>query len=276
MTSTTQEAGKQLADLMRGRTTMVVAGAGMSTDAGLPDYRGTGSSGTPTVDYDLFMSDKKWQRWVWQRNQETWRAVTRLQPTPAHRVVAKWQAEGLVNGVATQNVDGLDARAGIKDPMLLHGTFALVNCTGCGSQFPREDVDEWMRKLNPNVVDDPDPAHCAILAEADEAGADASTFEPAPCPKCGGVLKPDVVFFGEMLPMEAMSRAYAAAAAADVVLALGTSLLVGTGLWVVSEGLQSGADFAIVNLGPTAADNYATLRIEGNVSDILQAADQAL
>jgi NAD-dependent SIR2 family protein deacetylase len=266
----------ELADMMRGKTTAIVAGAGMSTDAGVPDYRGSGSSGNPTVDFDLFMSHPKWQRWVWQRNQETWRTVGDLAPTPGHRAVAALQKAGLVNGIATQNVDGLDERAGIKNPALLHGTFDLVDCTQCGNRYSREDVDEWMRRLNPDVKYDPDPQHVAILATIDEAGADASTFEPAPCPNCGGVLKPNVVFFGELLPSDAMDLAFSYAGAADVVLVVGSSLMVGTGLWVVQQGLMNGAKLAVINRGPTQADNAADLRIEGGSSETLMALAERL
>ncbi|MDO5049160.1 MAG: Sir2 family NAD-dependent protein deacetylase [Actinomycetaceae bacterium] len=266
----------ELADLMRGKVTTIVAGAGMSTDAGIPDYRGSGSSGNPTVDFDLFMSHPKWQRWVWQRNQETWRTVAGLTPTAGHLAVAALQRAGLVNGIATQNVDGLDERAGIQRPALLHGTFDLVDCTTCGAQYSREEVDGWMRRLNPDLKDDPDPKNVAILAQVDEDGANSSTFEPAPCPRCGGVLKPNVVFFGEQLPMQEMDLAFAYADAADVILVVGSSLMVATGLWVVHQGLQHGAKLAVINRGPTQVDYNADVRIEGGSSEILMALAERL
>lgn len=265
-----------LADLMRDRVTAIVAGAGMSTDAGLPDYRGTGSSGDPTVDFDLFMSDEKWRRWVWQRNQETWKAAAGLTPTPGHLAVAAMQRAGLVNGIATQNVDGLDVKAGITHPALLHGTFDLVDCVQCGAQYDRAEVDTWMRQLNPDVIDETDPANVAILARVDEELADASQFEPASCPRCNGILKPNVVFFGESLPADAMELAFRYARDADVLLVVGSSLVVGTGLWVAHEGLQYGADIAVINRGPTQIDPYADLRIEGGASQILTRVAHAL
>lgn len=266
-----------LADMMRGHTTAIIAGAGMSTDAGIPDYRGTGSSGGQTVDFDLFMSDPKWQRWVWQRNQETWKTVAGLSPTRAHLAVAALQKAGYVNGIATQNVDGLDARAGIDRPALLHGTFDTADCVMCGANYPRNEVDQWLRKLNPDVVDDPDPAHVAILANVDEAGANASTFKVAPCPKCGGPLKPSVVFFGEMLPADAMDLAFQYAREADVLLVVGSSMIVGTGVWVAQEGLRNpGTKLVVINRGPTQVDAYADLRIEGGASQILTAVAEKL
>ena len=121
---------RAVADLMAGKKTIVVAGAGMSTDAGIPDYRGTGSSGMPTVDMDQFLGELYWQKWVWRRNQETWKTVARLQPTPGHRALARLEEAGLINCIATQNVDGLDRKAGCKNVQLLHGSFEEVQCLG--------------------------------------------------------------------------------------------------------------------------------------------------
>lgn len=267
---------QSLIAMMREGPTTIVAGAGMSTDAGLPDYRGTGSSGNPTVDYDLFLSDPKWQRWVWQRNHETWRAVANLQPTAGHRAVAALQRAGYVTMVATQNVDGLDARAGIDPLALLHGTFDEVECLGCRARFPRTQVHQWMSQRNPTVGEDPDPAHVAILATVDEAAANASTFDPAPCPRCGGILKPAVVFFGEALPAQAMGQAMQAAAASSLILVVGTSLVVGTGLWIVSEGVNAGARLAVINRGPTQVDNWADWRSQEGSSEVLSALAEAL
>lgn len=258
-----------LVELMREGPTTIVAGAGMSTDAGLPDYRGTGSSGTPTVDFDLFMSDRKWQRWVWQRNHQTWRAVASLQPTAGHRAVADLERAGHVKLLATQNVDGLDARAGVQSLALLHGSFEEVQCVGCAARFPRPLVHEWMAALNPLVEEDPDPAHVAVLAQVDEDAAAACTFEPAPCPQCGGILKPAVVFFGEALPAAAMERALTAAASSSLILVVGTSLVVGTGLWIVTEGVNAGAKLAVINRGPTQVDNWADWRSEEGASEVL-------
>lgn len=262
-------AARALADMMAGRVTVVITGAGISTDAGLPDYRGQGTTEIPTVDYDQFVSDPVWQRWVWQRNQETWRCAQALQPTPGHVALARMEAAGLVNGIATQNVNGLHQKAGSRTVYELHGSYARVVCTRCGAVMSRESIDKELRRLNPTVVDDPDPAHVAILALAERDKAEQSTFIPAPCPQCGGLLKPGVVAFGEMLPQAEMSASYALARDADVCLIVGTSLAVLTGLYVAYESFQKGADVAIINRGPTAADSHADLRIEGGASEVL-------
>lgn len=259
-----------VADLMRGRVSVAVTGAGISTDAGLPDYRGQGSTDVPSVDYDQFVSDPVWQRWVWQRNQETWGCASRLAPTPGHLALARLERAGLVNGVATQNIDGLHERAGSAVVHELHGTYKKVRCLDCGAVMSREAVDAQMRRLNPDVVDDPDPRHVAILATATRPEAEASNFVVAPCPRCGGLLKPAVVFFGEMLPQDEMSAAYALARQADVCLIVGTSLAVMTGMYVAIEAINHGADIVVINRGPTAADTYARVRIDAGASEVLE------
>lgn len=261
-----------------GRRPRIVAitGAGISTDSGLPDYRGTGSSGIPTVDFNQFVEDEAWQRWVWQRNQETWKAVLDLKPTLAHQVLAKWEKAGLVNGVATQNVDDLHQRAGSKRVYELHGTFQKVQCLGCGRISDRMELDKRLRLANPTVKDDPDPAHVAILAQADWQAAKASTFQTVPCEKCGGLLKPAIVFFSENLPADALEGSFALARQADIALVVGTSLAVLTGLWVVREAWGTGSKLVIINRGRTAADSYADIRVEGGASQTLQLVDQIL
>lgn len=268
----------ELVEVCRGKRLAALTGAGVSTDAGLPDYRGTGSSGMPTVDIDLFLSDPMWQRWVWQRNQETWRALEDLPPTPAHRALADLEAAGLLSGVATQNVDGLHQRAGSRRVAEMHGSFLLVDCLGCGRTFPRRWLDTELRAANPWIRDDPDPAHVAILAGVDEQGARASRLTLVPCPECGGVLKPDVVFFGESLPEKAMADAMDMASHCEVLLVVGTSAKVSTAMWVALEAARSGAQLVVVNRGPCDLDRLGTLalRIDGGAGDYLPALARAL
>ncbi len=268
----------RLIDLCRGRTLAALTGAGISTDSGLPDYRGTGSSGSPTVDIDLFWSDPMWQRWVWERNQVTWKALEALPPSRGHRALARLEEAGLLVGVATQNVDGLQQKAGSTRVAELHGSFLWVDCTRCGHRFPRAWLDGQLRAANPALVDDPDPAHVAILARIDSAGARASRLVLVPCPDCGGVLKPNVVFFGESLPQQAMSDAFAMADEAEVLLVIGTSMKVSTAIWVAQEAVSSGSDLAVINRGPTDLDGaqQVIVRIEGGAGEYLAALADAL
>lgn len=267
-----------LVDLCRGKRLAALTGAGLSTGSGLPDYRGTGSSGMPTVDIDLFLSDPMWRRWVWQRNQETWRALQTLPPTRGHLALAQLEGAGMLEGVATQNVDGLHQRAGSRRVAELHGSFMLVDCLGCGHQFPRDWLDARLREANPWLVDDPDPAHVAILAGVDPEGARASRLTLVDCPDCGGLLKPDVVFFGESLPQAALSDAFAMADSCDVLLVVGTSVKVSTAVWVAGQAASSGAALVVINRGPTDLDHDpgVALRIEGDCGVYLPALAHAL
>ena len=267
-----------LIDLCRGKRLAALTGAGISTGSGLPDYRGTGSSGTPTVDIDLFLSDVQWQRWVWQRNQETWKAVAGLPPTAGHVALGRLEAEGLLAGVATQNVDGLHQAGGSTRVAEMHGSFRWVDCMQCGRQFPREWLDGELRRLNPWVRDDPDPAHAAILAEADPSAAREARLEIVDCPDCGGILKPNVVFFGEALPQAAMADAMAMADECEVLLVVGTSALVSTAMWVAQDAEAHGASLAVINRGPTALDGRppVKVRVDGDASAYLEGLADAL
>lgn len=263
-----------LADLISEGDVVVVSGAGLSTGSGLPDYRGSGGSENPSVDYDMFVDSDIWQRWVWQRNQETWRALQDLTPTPGHQTLARWEREGIVTGTATQNIDGLHFKAGSTRVAEMHGSFTRVACIDCREVTSREELDPRLRELNPTTVDDPNPANAAILAEADLERAKRSTFQVAPCTSCGGILKPNIVFFGE--GVQAMDEAFEYARDAKTILVAGSSLLVMTGMWVVTQGLSSGARLAIINRGPTQADRLADVRIDTGISEALEQVDELL
>lgn len=266
-----------LAGMMRGARVLAITGAGISTDAGIPDYRGPGRKQEPSVYYDEFAADPVWQRWVWQRNEESWRSVAQLEPTAGHLVLAQLEADGKLLGVATQNVDNLHTRAGSRNVAELHGNFMRVACIDCRRTFARDGhIDELIRAANPAVVPDPDPANAAVLAAADREAAERSTFVVPACPECGGLLKPDITFFGESLPGAALDAAMSMARQADVVLVAGSSLYVQTAVWVLREALARGARLAIVNRGHTAADEIADLRIDGGCSEILTGAASLL
>ncbi|MDP9800678.1 NAD-dependent SIR2 family protein deacetylase [Arcanobacterium wilhelmae] len=263
-----QEAAHALAAFLEGKRTIVVSGAGTSTDAGLPDYRGTGTTQEPSIDFNMFVTDPVWRAWVWQRNHETWRQMLRMQPTPAHHAIAALERAGLVSGNATQNVDGLDRASGQDNVWELHGSFATVDCIDCSTRFPREEYGELLSALNPGWPETDELP--VILAPARRADAERSTFRVAPCPRCGGIVKPSVVFFGEGLPSEAMDGAMSAATAADAVLVVGTSLQVSTGMWVMRQAWAQGGPVAIVNRGATAGDRFADLRVDAGASEVLE------
>lgn len=258
-----------LAQLMRGRKTVLVTGAGMSTDTGIPDYRGKGNTKIPSVEYDEFVSDPVWQRWVWARNHQTWQTMLRLSPAPAHLALARLEKSGFLTGIATQNVDGLDSKAGCRNVFEMHGTFLRVECLGCGAVTDRQVLHQRLTEANPDYPLDLDPAHVAILAVADRKAALACKFRTVACETCGGLLKPAVVFFGQLLPEETMAQACRAAELADVVLVVGSSLAVGTASFVIQTALAHSAPLVIINRGPTRYDRVADLRIEGGASECL-------
>lgn len=265
---------EDLTELIASGGVVAVTGAGLSTGAGLPDYRGSGGAEAPSVDYDMFISSPMWQRWVWQRNQESWKALEALPPSRGHEILAGWEREGIILGTATQNVDGLHFKAGSEKVAEMHGSFTRVVCLHCETITPRSELDARLRELNPNTKDDPDPKNVAILAEAQPEEAKRSTFKVAPCDRCGGPLKPDIVFFGD--GVHAIDQAFDYAREARTLLVLGTSLKVMTGMWVVTQGLSSGADLAIINKGPTVADRMADIRLNSPIDSTLEAINQRL
>lgn len=261
----------ELADMCQGGGVLAVTGAGLSTDSGLPDYRGTGSTPKPPVELDMFISDPVWYRWLWYRNEATWLALENLHPNPGHLALATLESSGHLIGVATQNIDRLDARAGVQRLWELHGRYDTVDCLDCGRRITRQELSKRLSALNPDGPHDTDPAHVDITPEADRARAEACTFTPAYCDACGGMLKPSIVMFGEGLPEAAFGPALDAARRCRVVLVAGTSLVVSTGRWVVQEALRSGAALAVINRGPTEVDRFADVRIESGTSRALDA-----
>lgn len=264
------EAAEAVASLMAGQRTLAVTGAGMSTDAGIPDYRGLGTTPVEPVDFHQLVSDPVWYRWVWARNHATWQLLEPLRPTPGHQALARLEETGYLTGVATQNVDRLHSRAGQATVWELHGAYNRVVCLECGQVLARAEVDQRLSALNPGYPRESDPARVAITPEADRTAAEACDFQAVTCSECSGLLKPDIVFFGESLP-PAMDQAMQVAGECDVVLAAGTSLAVLTGLWIVRQAVAKGADLVVINRGPTAADELATIRVEGGTSQVLAA-----
>ena len=249
-----------IAALMRGRRTLAVTGAGISTDAGIPDYRGVGTTPVEPVDYEQFVTDP---------------VLDPLTPTPGHTALARMEAAGLVTGVATQNVDRLHSRAGQRIVWELHGAYDRVVCLTCGRVIPRAELDGRLTALNPDYPRETDPARIAITPEADRSAAEACDFTTVACEVCGGLLKPDIVFFGEGLPA-AMDEAMDAASRCDTVLVAGTSLAVLTGLWIVRQALANGAELVVINRGPTAVDDLAGVRVQDGTSEVLTPLAEAL
>jgi NAD-dependent SIR2 family protein deacetylase len=249
--------------LVAGRRVLVLSGAGLSTESGIPDYRG--ASGRLRrhlpMTYDEFVGAEQNRRRYWARSHLGWRTVTAAAPNAGHRAVADLHRAGYLSGVITQNVDGLHQAAGTPDVVELHGSLSRVVCLGCRRTSARDELDRRLRLANPGF----DAAAVRVNpdGDADLADDDVRDFRVVGCADCGsGVLKPDVVFFGESVPRSRVEACYALVDDAAALLVLGSSLAVMSGLRFVRHAARSGKPVLIVNRGETRGDQYATLRVD--------------
>jgi NAD-dependent SIR2 family protein deacetylase len=271
MSDPTAASTQRLADLLRGRRTVVLSGAGISTESGIPDYRGVDRTGPPPtpVTYQQFVRDAHVRQRYWARSTLGWPAMRSREPNAGHRAVARLEHAGHVSGVITQNVDGLHEAAGSHDVVELHGTLATVVCLNCGAREDRGALQARLESLNPGFAG----RTVTILPDGDAAIPDEwiEAFVVAACTVCGGVLKTDVVFFGENVPKERAVAASDMVASAAALLVVGSSLEARSGLRLVLAAVQDGKPIAVVNRGPTRADEVATLRIEARLGEVLPA-----
>ncbi|MDU0290944.1 NAD-dependent protein deacetylase [Saccharothrix longispora] len=241
---------------------LVLSGAGLSTESGIPDYRGAGGSlrrHTPMT-YDEFTGSVEGRRRYWARSHLGWRTIARAAPNAGHRAVARLVARGHLSGVVTQNVDGLHQAAGTPDVVELHGGLDRVVCLSCRRTSPREELDRRLRAANPafgGAATGVNPDGDVDLADDQVRG-----FRPVDCADCGGVLKPDVVFFGENVPRARVDECYRRVDDADALLVLGSSLTVMSGLRFVRRAAGDGKPVLIVNRGETRGDACATTRVD--------------
>ena len=240
----------------------VLTGAGCSTGSGIPDYRDADGEWKrqPPVTYQAFMGEEATRRRYWARSLIGWRRMRGARPNNAHRALARLEAMGKSEMLLTQNVDRLHQAAGHSRVIDLHGRIDLVRCMGCGRKTPREDFQEDLARANPDWLGL--EALVAPDGDADLESADFSSFAIPPCPHCGGIQKPDVVFFGENVPRERVETAARHLEEADAMLVVGSSLMVYSGLRFVQWAASAGKPVAAVNLGRTRADELLTLKVE--------------
>lgn len=258
---------ERLADLLSARRTLVLSGAGISTESGIPDYRGPDSPPRQPMRYQEFAHSAAAQRRYWARSFRGWRTVERARPNEGHRSLARLERSGVVGGVLTQNVDGLHQKAGSRNVLELHGNLGVVRCLACHALEPRRALQARMSALNPGL--DGFAADLAPDGDAELPSALIEHFRVPACLACGGVLKPDVVFFGENVPRPKLVLAWQMLDGADALLVLGSSLTVFSGYRFVARAVQVGKPVAIVNLGPTRGDGDATLKVEGRLGELL-------
>lgn len=250
----------------------LLTGAGCSTGSGIPDYRdddGRWKNAQP-VQYKEFLSNEHTRRRYWARSYAGWPRMSNAEPNIAHRALAGLQDSGHIDSVITQNVDNLHQRAGSRDVIDLHGNLRHVCCLSCSRRFPRAGIQNALEALNPGW-------HAVISGYAPDgdAGLDAATaedFRVAACQDCGGMLKPDVVFFGEPVPAPRVQEAKRRLKESAALLIVGSSLMVWSGFRFARIASEAGQPVFIVNRGTTRADDIATARATGDCGVILERA----
>jgi NAD-dependent SIR2 family protein deacetylase len=249
----------------------VITGAGVSTGSGIPDYRDADGQWkrSPPMNFDRFMREPLARARYWARSTVGWRHFGHALPNDAHLVLARWEQAGHIELLVTQNVDGLHEAAHSRNVVDLHGRLDRVRCMACEHRLAREAFQQELERLNPDwsVLG----ARQAPDGDADLDDMDFSHFVVPPCPICGGILKPDVVFFGESVPRDRVERAFAALARSDAMLIVGSSLMVYSGFRFAAAAKRDGLPIAAINLGHTRADPLLTLKVEAPCDVALKA-----
>lgn len=258
--------------LDRAGRVFVITGAGVSTASGIPDYRDADGEWkrTPPVTYQAFVGDAATYRRYWARSFVGWPMFSKAQPSAAHRALAAWPGIDRISGLITQNVDGLHQRAGSANVIDLHGRLDRVVCLSCGAEQTRDALQAAMSRTNADWRSN--EASAAPDGDADIDLAAVARFAPPHCAVCDGLLKPDVVFFGENVPRARYAQALAALDAADALLAVGSSLMVYSGFRFARMAHERGLPVAILNRGRTRADALASLKLEADCGETLAAA----
>ncbi len=250
----------------------VLTGAGVSTSSGIPDYRdeqGEWKRARP-VEFRPFMTDLKVRQRYWARSTVGWPIISNAQPNAAHVALAKLEAQGSVQLLITQNVDGLHSKAGSAHVIDLHGRIDAVRCMTCGASLPRAELQRQLLAANPGWA--AIEGSVAPDGDVDLESRDFSGFVVPDCSQCGGILKPDVVFFGENVPPDRVTRAFEGVAKADALLIVGSSLMVYSGYRFAEAAAAAGKPIAAVNLGKTRADHLLSLKIREPSDVALQSA----
>ena len=252
---------------LAGKSIFVLTGAGLSTDSGIPDYRGQGRVAKHPMTYDTFMGSELAQKRYWARSYVGWSRIASAIPNRGHIALAKAEQQGRLTTLVTQNVDGLHQEAGSKSVIDLHGRLDRVICMGCKDSISRAEMDLLLQELNPNLRKD---ESVEFTPDGDAEVEGTENFIVPGCSKCNGVYKPDVVFFGESVPVPRVELALAKLAESDVLLVAGTSLTVNSGYRFAKQAAKSQKAIVIVNIGPTRADVLANAKIEANTSLALE------
>jgi len=252
---------------------VVMTGAGISTESGIPDYRSEGvglyaTSEKRPIQHKVFMDSSKARQSYWARNFVGWPRWSSFQPNLSHRTLAMWEETGKMSCLVTQNVDQLHYKAGSRKVIELHGTNSTVTCMSCSFTQPRLQLQRVLEELNPSMM-----AKSDIIrpdGDVELTDAEVSSFKVPDCPKCGvGILKPNVVFFGDNVPSHRVASVRKEVARSDAMLVVGSSLFVFSGYRFVTQARDLGIPIALLNIGQTRADKLVDLKIEAKAGDVL-------
>lgn len=260
-------------DILADRTVAVLTGAGISTDSGIPDYRGEGAPRRTPMSFSQFLGDERSRKRYWAGSHLGYSRFSAAEPNAGHFALADLEVAGIVPGVITQNVDGLHTRAGSRRVVPLHGTMDRVLCLRCGQMFARDDIAAQIDELNPWLTQ---PDAVTIAPDGDAEVNDVDSFVIPDCSVCGGELKPDVVFFGEFVPPLRFEAARELVDGADALLVAGSSLAVNSGIRLVEQARRRRLPIVVVNRGETKGDARATLKLDAGTSETLVAMAAAL
>lgn len=269
LSDTVADAVERTAGLLSGLPFAVLTGAGISTDSGIPAYRGAGAPPRSTpMTIQTYLSDEAARRRYWLGGHLGYRAFTAPDPNGGHLALAALEHAGAATGVVTQNVDGLHLRAGSRRVVELHGTMHRTLCLHCGQVYDRRAIAERIEQLNPWILV---PENIVLNPDGDVSPESTAGFVIPTCEICGGMLKPDVVYFGEFVPIRRFALAESLVHASSALVVAGTSLTVNSGIRVIERARRRDMPIVIVNHEPTRADAWADEVIEGGTTEVLSA-----
>lgn len=271
--SSTSDAVMHALRVLEGRTLTVLTGAGISTDSGIPDYRGKGAPVRTPMTVDQFLAHEDARRRYWIGSHLGWRSFAGAAPNAGHEALARLERHGVATGVITQNVDGLHLRAGSSRVVELHGTMRRVLCVRCGQVFDRRDLSERLERENPWLATTTD---VPLGPDGDVTPETTAGFRVPSCSVCEGILKPDVVFFGEYIPAEKFHEAEQLVLGSEALVIAGSSLVVNSGIRLLERARRRRIPVVIINRGQTRADKRATVKIDGGTSEALTAFAEGL
>jgi NAD-dependent SIR2 family protein deacetylase len=251
--------------LLEGRRAAILTGAGLSTDSGIPDYRGEGAPVRSPMTFSQFLGDLDYRKRYWAGSHLGWKRFAAAGPNAGHTAIADLESAGVINGVITQNVDGLHLRAGSRKVVDLHGSMDRVRCLTCGQYFARGDISARLAAANPWIEGDDLP----LNPDGDVQIASVSDFVIPDCSVCGGMLKPDVVFFGEFVPVEKFTEASALVQRAEAFIVAGSSLMVNSGIRLLDQAVKRKLPVIVINRGVTKGDSRAAVKIDSGTSETL-------